>query len=61
MAIETIGRDETLRREWEVGSLTQSFEDLYHLKDNWSKGEPRETLKRSARRIEGKAEKCGVW
>lgn len=42
MAIETTGRNETLRRECEVGRLIQSFEDLGHLKDNGSKGEPRD-------------------
>lgn len=60
MAIETRGRDETLRSEGDVGRVRPSFEDLYHLKDNRNKGEPRKTLKRSARRMEGKAGKCGV-
>lgn len=48
MVIETIGRDETLRREYKVRRLILSFEDLYHLKDNWSKNRLRKRTGRSA-------------
>lgn len=61
MVIEAIVRVEALMRECKASRLIMSFEELYHLKDNWSGDTPRKRLRRSAGRIEGKAGKHGFW
>lgn len=60
MVIEAIGRVGTLKREYKVNSMILGFEELYHLKDSWSKDEQRKRLRRSVGRIKGKAGKYAV-